>query len=115
VSAGVISFLEHERSQLLNSLRLNNLLVSQIEMIALEHSERGELEKAQGTIIERIFVGLTNLYPERSTLDGHDRDRLTNLVQRFTAFRERNPWAFAGREDWWVERMDGWAKEVAVQ
>ena len=75
----------------------------------------GDLPKANSTMIQRIFVGLTRLQPNRKELSARQRDDMDRLVRRLAAYRARNPARFSGREPWWLERLDGWVAALPAE
>jgi hypothetical protein len=108
VSVGGFAFLIGQQREMVNAFHADELLMTSVELSALESVESGDMDKAQTTMIQRIFVGLTRLQPKREQLSARQRQSVDGVVRRLAAYRARNPEHFSGREVWWIERLDGW-------
>jgi hypothetical protein len=114
-SSGAFVFLHHEQREIIGAIRADELVMTAVTLGSLEAIETGDLKKANGTMIQRVFVGLTRLEPNREQLDRIQRERLDRLVRRLAAYRQRNPDSFSGQEPWWIERVDGWVAALPAQ
>jgi len=115
VSVGGFALLMAQQREMMSGFRADELLMTSVELSALEAVEAGDLRKAHSTMIQRIFVGLTRLQPNREQLSPRQRDSVDGVVRRLAAYRERNPDDFAGREAWWTERLNGWIAALPTQ
>lgn len=115
VSAGGFAFLVSEQRELVRAFRADDVVMSGVALIALEAVESGDLRRANTTMIQRVFVGLTRLEPNRGELTAHQLEQVDGLVRRLAAYRERNPEAFSSWEAAWMERLDGWAAALPAQ
>lgn len=115
VSAGGFAFLVSEQRELVRAFRADDVVMSSVALIALEAVESGDLRTANTTMIQRVFVGLTRLEPNRGELTAHQLEQVDGLVRRLAAYRERNPEAFSNWEAAWMERLDGWAAALPAQ
>jgi hypothetical protein len=100
---------------MMDAFHADELLMTSVELSALEAVESGDMRKAHATMIQRVFVGLTRLQPNREQLSTRQRDSVDGVVRRLAAYRERNPDDFSGRETWWIERLDGWIGALPTQ
>ena len=108
ISVGGFAFLISEQRELVRVFRADDLLMTSAELIALEAVESGDLRRANTTMIQRVFVGLTRLQPNRAELTARQLEQVDGVVRRLAAYRERNPEAFSHWEAAWMERLDGW-------
>jgi hypothetical protein len=115
VSVGGFAYLIGQQRQMMDAFHADELLMTSVELSALEAVESGDMRKAHATMIQRIFVGLTRLQPNREQLSARQRDSVDGVVRRLAAYRERNPDDFSGREAWWIERLDGWIAALPTQ
>jgi len=115
VAVGGFALLRAEQRELVEAFRANELLMTGVELISLEAVEKRDLPKANATMIQRVFVGLTRLQPEREQLSDRQRESLDALVRRLSAYRQRNPDGFSGQEKWWIERLDGWVAALPAE
>jgi hypothetical protein len=69
ISVGGFAFLISEQRELVRAFRADDLLMTSVGLVALEAVELGDLQKANATLIQRIFVGLTRLQPDRENLN----------------------------------------------
>ena len=115
VSVGGFAFLIGQQREIVNSFHADELLMTSVELNVLEAVESGDLRKAHATMIQRIFVGLTRLQPNREQLSVAQRASVDSVVRRLAAYRERNPDDFSGWEAWWIERLDGWIAALPTQ
>jgi hypothetical protein len=115
VAVGGFAFLIAEQRELVRAFRADEVLMTSVELIALEAVESGDLPKANVTMIQRVFVGLTRLQPNREQLSRRQREDVDSLVRRLAAYRERNPEGFSSQEAWWIERLDGWVAALPAE
>jgi hypothetical protein len=115
VSVGGFAYLIAQQRQMMDAFHADELLMTSVELSALEAVESGEMRKAHATMIQRIFVGLTRLQPNREQLSARQRNSVDGVVRRLAAYRERNPGDFSGREAWWIERLDGWIAALPTE
>jgi hypothetical protein len=115
VSVVGFAYLVGQQRQLIDAFRADDLLMTSVELSALEAVESGDMRKAHATMIQRVFVGLTRLQPNREQLSTRQRDNVDGVVRRLAAYRERNPDDFSDREAWWIERLDGWIAALPTQ
>ena len=115
VSIGGFIYLIRQQREMMGAFRADELLMTNVELIALEAVEAGNVPKAHATMIQRIFVGLTRLQPNREQLSVRQRESVDAVVRRLAAFRERNPDDFSGWEAWWIQRLDGWIAALPTE
>jgi hypothetical protein len=72
-------------------------------------------QQRRATMIQRNFVGLTRLQPNREQLGARQRDSVDGSMRRLAAYRERHPDDFSSRETWWLDRLDGWVAALPAQ
>ena len=115
VSVGGFAFLIGQQREMVDAFHADELLMTSVELSALESVESGNMDKAQTTMIQRVFVGLTRLQPKREQLSARQRQNVDGLVRRLAAYRARNPDHFSRREAWWIERLDGWIAALPTE
>jgi len=113
VSAALVASLISSQRKVINSLLVNEYLDARRTMSVLEYLETGrELEVARALMVDRTFVSLTRLQPNRDRLPERYYEELDRVVARFSADRQRNPVEFAQKQDWWLARFDAWVSDL---
>ena len=112
ILVSAILFFRFEADQFANSDRADELLMTRLELLALEQWEMEIVDRAQQLMIQRVCVGLTRLQAIRDQMDPGQRSGVDDAIRRFAAYRERNSQLFLEKEEWWLDRFDGWIDEV---
>jgi hypothetical protein len=113
VSAVVVVKLVSSQRRVIDSLLVNEFLDARRTMSVLEHLETGQdLDVVRALMVDRTFVSLTRLQPNRGRLPTRYYEDLDRVVARFSAYRQRNPGEFAQKPNWWLGRFDGWVSDL---
>jgi len=87
--------------------------MTRLEFLELQHVEAGNLEEAQKLMIDRVFVGLTRLHPNRDQLIEHYQNELKSIIAQYSEYKYRHPEYFKNKPDWWIDRLDMWVESAS--